>query len=79
MQKQNGNSKLTPKQALQAWVKANGITIKEFSEKMGYTYAYAWQLTSGSADITYETLGRMAVAYGCHEAERISRLMKIEA
>lgn len=79
MSKMNNNGKLTPKQALKDWVKQNGISIKEFAEKMGYTYAYAWQLTSGSADVTYETLGRMAVAYGCHEAERISRLMKIEA
>lgn len=73
------NTKLTPKQALKDWVKQNGISIKEFAEKMGYTYAYAWQLTSGSADVTYETLGRMTVAFGCHETERIVRHMpKIE-
>jgi plasmid maintenance system antidote protein VapI len=61
------------------WIKANGITIKEFSEKMGYTYACAAWFTSGHADVTYELIGRMAVAYGWREAERISRHMpKIE-
>lgn len=71
---------LTPGQALKLWVKANGISVKEFAEKMGYTYACALHFTSGSANVTPDMIIRMERVYGRHEAERISRHMpKIEA
>jgi transcriptional regulator with XRE-family HTH domain len=72
-------SKLTPEQALKMWIIANGVTVKEFAEKMGITYANALYLTSGAATMTYELLGRMAVAYGVQAIKGIARLMpKIE-
>ena len=71
---------LTPEQALRLWVKANGISVKEFAEKIGLTYACALHYTSGSADVTYALIERIALIYGWREAERISRHMpKIEA
>ena len=71
---------LTPSQALKMWVKANVISVKEFAEKMGYTYACALHYTSGQASVTHDLIGRMAQVYGWREAKRISRHMpKIEA
>jgi len=62
---------LTPKEALIAWAKANGVTPPQFTKTMGYSYNHAYQLLRGNSDVTFDLLGRFTVAYGPDAASQL--------
>ena len=54
----------TPKQALRTWAKKNDIYPAKLAHDCCFTPAHAWEILKGDRDITYETLGRLLIAYG---------------
>lgn len=66
----------SPKQALQIWAKQRNLTPTQFAKDTKYSYAYAWSILSGEADITLETLGRIVVAYGSDSVISVIKAFK---
>lgn len=54
-----------------AWTKKYGVRPSEFSRKTGYGYQHSWNLLSGRANVTRETLGRIALSYGTEAVQEI--------
>lgn len=65
-----------PKHILrQIVVEEHGHNPTEFSKRCHYTYAHAWQLLEGEAEVTDATLGRFLRAYGVKAAGRVAAAM----
>lgn len=62
------------KSALQRWAEAQGIRPNDFAEKTQYSYQHAYNLLRGSANVTDETLGRLARVYGVEAVQEILAL-----
>jgi hypothetical protein len=66
------NEKLTI--GLRSWAKKNDIGIKDFHQKTGYTYTYAWDLLRGKAEFTTEGYGRFCIAFGLAAGQELMEL-----
>jgi len=63
--------KMSLKDALPAWCDEHGISITEFSEKMGYTYAHAWGLLRGKVPVSIAVVGQFVLAFGLDAARQL--------
>lgn len=70
------NSQHNAKQAVEAWLEAQNVSLGEFAKAMDYTYAHAWALVRGQANLSDEFVGRLLAAYGAEAAEPISAALK---
>ena len=59
------------------WVAKNGMTPGQFSKKMGYAYAHAWDLLRGKRPFTQEAFGRFSIRFGTEAAAEILELAKL--
>lgn len=66
--------------ALRTWIYKNGITVRDFSEVMGYTYSHAWGLSArkGARKFTTASWGRFIVAYGLAAFREVCSLAKVD-
>jgi hypothetical protein len=62
------------KEGLQKWAKTEDISINNFHKKMGYTYAYSWDLLRGKAVFSAEAFGRFILAYGIEAGQELMAL-----
>ena len=56
---------------LRAWAEQNKISPAEFARAMDYSYNHAYQLLRGNVEVTENTLGRLALAYGADAVAEI--------
>lgn len=52
------------KTALVRWAERHEVSPSAFARRMGYSYAHAWGLLRGDANVTSEMLGRFVVSFG---------------
>jgi len=62
------------KSGLVLWASAHDVKPVEFSQKLGYAYATAWDLLRGKRPFTPEAFGRFAIGYGTQAAAELMRL-----
>lgn len=59
------------KDTLPAWCDEHGISITEFAEKMGYTYAHAWGVLRGKVPASVTIVGQFVLAFGLEAAREL--------
>jgi transcriptional regulator with XRE-family HTH domain len=56
-------------EVIREWAEMNDVSPTDFSEKLGYTYQYAWNVLRGKGEVRDETLGRLAIGFDIEALE----------